>query len=87
VQCADYRDSLTEHCNFETFGMALLTLMRVSTNDAWSVLAADLAVQPPKCDRELGDCGPPVIVVNMYLVCAFLVDYCLPLVGMRSMLV
>jgi len=28
--------SLNEHANFETFGLAMLTLFRVATNDEWA---------------------------------------------------
>ena len=54
VSCREYVNS---HANFENFINALLTLVRVTTNDDWAGLVEDLAVKPPHCDQAAGSCG------------------------------
>lgn len=46
----------------------MLTLVRVSTLDAWAELLTDLTVQPPLCDLQAGDCGQHVTVVCLFFV-------------------
>jgi hypothetical protein len=46
---------LTYHTNFDNFGMALITLFRVATNDAWPGIMREAAVQKPHCAS--GQCG------------------------------
>jgi hypothetical protein len=62
------RQNFTDHTNFDNFGMALLTLTRVATTDAWSKLYRDATVQPPACSTELGNCGVPFLVSAVYFV-------------------
>jgi len=50
-------ENLNEHANFESFGMALLTLFRVATNDEWVGVMQDCMVSPPSCSRAEGNCG------------------------------
>lgn len=44
----------------------MLTLVRVSTLDAWAELLIDLTVQPPLCDPQAGNCGHSMTVVSLY---------------------
>merc|ERR1711871_1939682 len=48
-------DGLGEHANFEGFGMAMLTLFRVSTGDNWAGILKDSLREPPLCDSS-DDC-------------------------------
>jgi len=41
---------LDRHANFRNFGIALLTLIRVITGEAWNGIMYDCMVQPPDCD-------------------------------------
>lgn len=48
---------LFEDANFSTFGMAMLTLFRLSTLDTWPFLMFDSQIQPPFCSLRDGNCG------------------------------
>lgn len=48
---------LFEDANFSNFGMALLTLFRLSTMDTWPFLMFDSQVQPPYCSPRDNNCG------------------------------
>lgn len=63
------RAYLNYHSNFENFGSAMLTLVRVGTLDAWAELLTDLTVQPPLCDKQLGNCGQSMPVVSLFFGC------------------
>eukprot|EP00762_Andalucia_godoyi_P008681 ANDGO_00428.mRNA.1 Muscle calcium channel subunit alpha-1 len=54
-----YGVCLDRHANFETFGNALLTLMRMITGESWNCIMYDCMVQPPNCSHEEGNCGSP----------------------------
>lgn len=75
-----FRIHLNYHCNFESFGSAMLALVRVSTCDTFASLLADLAVQPPLCDQQAGNCGQPMAVVSLFFV-AFILLVCTLLSG------
>ncbi|KAA0159275.1 hypothetical protein FNF28_05910 [Cafeteria roenbergensis] len=47
-------DSLDQHANFQSFGRALLTLMRASTGEAWNYIMYEAAATTPGC-RVLSD--------------------------------
>ncbi|XP_067275630.1 voltage-dependent T-type calcium channel subunit alpha-1H isoform X2 [Pseudorasbora parva] len=51
LECSDHNpcEGLSRHATFENFGMAFLTLFRVSTGDNWSGIMKD----------TLRDCSPP----------------------------
>jgi hypothetical protein len=51
------KGGLYEDANFSHFGMALLTLFRLSTMDTWPYLMFDTQVQPPYCSEQGGNCG------------------------------
>ena len=55
------QDSLNHHANFQTFWLAVVTLMRASTGEAWNYIMYDLAEQAPGCNSDLsytpGMCG------------------------------
>jgi len=57
------QEFLSEHANFRNFGMAMLTLFRMVTGEAWNGIMYDAMVEPPNCSRvnESRDngCGTP----------------------------
>ncbi|GMH39581.1 hypothetical protein BSKO_07479 [Bryopsis sp. KO-2023] len=53
---------LNDHANFEKFPKAMLTLFRIATNDEWKGVMEDCMVQPPHCDKDLGECGSALAV-------------------------
>jgi hypothetical protein len=57
---------LTDHTNFDTFGHALITLMRAATSDTWENMALEASVRPPLCSHSRHDCGPPYFVAALY---------------------
>lgn len=48
---------LFEDANFSHFGIAMLTLFRLSTLDTWPYLMFDTQVQPPYCSEQAQNCG------------------------------
>ena len=40
------QETLTRHANFENFGRAILTLLRVATGESWVGIMYDCARQP-----------------------------------------
>jgi hypothetical protein len=76
--CSEF---LTYHTNFETFGSAMLTLVRVSTFDSWAPILRDLTVQPPLCSRQARNCGQPMAVNGVYFV-SFIVIVCFLLLNL-----
>jgi hypothetical protein len=69
---------LTERANFESFGVALLTVFRMSTGESWNGIMADTRIVPPHCDPDkqpFSDCGTafaPLYFVSFQLVGQFL---------------
>jgi hypothetical protein len=57
---------LNDHTNFDDFGNALVTLIRIATSDTWENMAIEASVQPPLCSHTLHDCGPPFLVASLY---------------------
>ena len=55
--------------NFETFFVALLLLLRMTTGEAWQAILNNVAVQPPDCDNHLGECGQKLTAVLYF--CSF----------------
>lgn len=47
---------LSERANFETFGVSLLTVFRMSTGESWNGIMMDCRVEPPDCTADV-DCG------------------------------
>ena len=47
---------LSERANFETFGVSLLTVFRMSTGESWNGIMMDCRVVPPDCTDGV-DCG------------------------------
>jgi len=52
LACTDSNpcDGLGKHANFESFGMAMLTLFRITTGDNWAGIMKDTLRAPPLCD-------------------------------------
>jgi len=44
---------LNDYQNFQNFGLALLTLFRMSTGEAWNEVMRACQIQPPNCDPDL----------------------------------
>jgi len=57
MSCTDSSpcDGLSKHANFENFGIAMLTLFRISTGDNWAGIMKDTLREPPLCD-DSDDC-------------------------------
>ena len=49
-------DFLSDRANFETFGVSLLTMFRMSTGESWNGIMMDCRVMPPDCEEGV-DCG------------------------------
>eukprot|EP01062_Namystynia_karyoxenos_P077655 TRINITY_DN7862_c0_g1_i2.p1 TRINITY_DN7862_c0_g1~~TRINITY_DN7862_c0_g1_i2.p1 ORF type:complete len:1743 (+),score=545.20 TRINITY_DN7862_c0_g1_i2:113-5341(+) len=49
--------SMGRYANFETFGNAMLMLLRLCTGGGWQGVMADCRVEAPECDQRLGECG------------------------------
>mmetsp|Transcript_20362 Transcript_20362/g.38964 ORF Transcript_20362/g.38964 Transcript_20362/m.38964 type:complete len:841 (+) Transcript_20362:3-2525(+) len=52
-----YGQYLNKHANFENFTLAMITLFRCATGESYNAIMHELAVQPPDCSVEAGDCG------------------------------
>jgi hypothetical protein len=70
---------LGPHANFESLGMALITLFRVATNDGWVGIARDCQ-RPRLCGPGVGECGTEFVLPFFYsfiiLVSIVLVSTC-----------
>ncbi len=44
-------ESSETYANFQSFGWALLTLLRMSTGEAWNSIMEEMMVQPPDCEK------------------------------------
>ena len=63
----DNAPGINGYANFETFPVALTTLLRVATVDNWNHVMWGAAIAEPACDRHLGDCGRPILA-NIFFV-------------------
>lgn len=69
---------LTERANFESFGVALLTVFRMSTGESWNGIMADTRIRPPYCELDLdgvNNCGSsmaPLYFISFQLLGQFL---------------
>eukprot|EP01065_Artemidia_motanka_P036316 TRINITY_DN4422_c0_g2_i1.p1 TRINITY_DN4422_c0_g2~~TRINITY_DN4422_c0_g2_i1.p1 ORF type:complete len:2025 (+),score=759.03 TRINITY_DN4422_c0_g2_i1:77-6151(+) len=60
-------ECISDLANFDNFGSAMLLLFRASTGESWQLCMKDLSVQPPDCDRDLGECGEPTSALLFFL--------------------
>ena len=62
---------LSDRANFETFGVSLLTIFRMSTGESWNGIMMDCSVEPPDCtpDDDCGDdcCGNPTLAPIFFI--------------------
>lgn len=49
------RDDLNRHTNFENFGSALLTLLKVGTGEDWTHVMEACVIRPPDCSLDNAD--------------------------------
>lgn len=65
------QDTLNRQANFSSFGISMLTLLRVATGDDWTNIMHEAMVQPPDCSRENPNgnfgCGPGKLAYAYFL--------------------
>ena len=70
---------LTEDANFDTWPMAMLTLVRMLTGEEWHLVMDACRVQPPECSLEADNCGNdfalPYFVSFVFTVRSHLISY------------
>ena len=63
-------NAMGPYANFENFAFSLLLLLRMTTGEAWqSVLKEARVSDPHHCDKQLGNCGHPIIATIYF--CSF----------------
>eukprot|EP00760_Papus_ankaliazontas_P035339 PhM_4_TR7750/c0_g1_i1/m.105600/K04833/SCN1A; voltage-gated sodium channel type I alpha len=50
---------VTHNANFESFPLAMLLLLRMSTGEDWNGIMHECMVEPPNCSSEEDNCGSP----------------------------
>ena len=64
-------NGISIHANFENFGMAMLTLFRISTGDNGNGILKDCMREPPACDDsatcKFNCCSEPILAVFFFL--------------------
>lgn len=53
----DGRDGLHRWAQYDRFDIAMYTLVRLGTSDNWTPMMWACSCAPPKCSKDLGDCG------------------------------